>query len=238
MISKQLIEGFEVFVKENDSSYKELFLDFLNYNIKIKKVFRSIEDTKVFLVDSFRGPVVIKVFVPKAKKVERFIKSFVKRDYYENLIIQTDRVRNEGINSVNDYYLLAEKKINHYTHIYIMIIEYIEGKELHEFNTIPNEILNKIEASIHELHEHNMVSGDPHHGNFIISDNEVRLIDLSGKKCNAVRKAKDRIDLERHFGINNYKKDYGYYKLTYKKKVRYFIKSIKYKMWLTKSKPH
>lgn len=63
-----------------------------------------------------------------------------------------------------------------------------------------------------------MVSGDPHRGNFIIENGEVRIIDLSGKRASAQRKAKDRIDLERHYGIKNEIKDLGYYLLVYRKK--------------------
>ena len=72
---------------------------------------------------------------------------------------------------------------------------------------------NKIQQSIRSLHEHGMVSGDPHRGNFIIENGEVRIIDLSGKRASAQRKAKDRIDLERHYGIKNEVKDLGYYLL-------------------------
>ncbi|WP_306674618.1 lipopolysaccharide core heptose(II) kinase RfaY [Escherichia coli] len=31
------------------------------------------------------------------------------------------------------------------------------------------------------MHQHGMVSGDPHKGNFIVSEKGLRLIDLSGK---------------------------------------------------------
>lgn len=77
---------------------------------------------------------------------------------------------------------------------------------------------NKIQQSINALHKHGMVSGDPHRGNFIIKNGEVRIIDLSGKRASAQRKAKDRIDLERHYGIKNEIKDLGYYLLVYRKK--------------------
>lgn len=77
------------------------------------------------------------------------------------------------------------------------------------------------------LHALNMLSGDPHRGNFIVSDNGVRIIDLSGKSCNAERKARDRIAMERHLGIPNEIKDFGYYSVIYKAKLRKFIKKIK-----------
>ncbi len=238
MISEKKIKGLTVFIKDGDSFYEQVLNDFLSYRLKVIKIFRSIPDTKVSLIDTTRGPMVLKVFVPQEKKAERFFKSCVKKDYYENLIKQTDRVRNEGVTSVNDYYLLAENKILNYARVYIMLIEYIEGKELNEYKVIPEEIKDGIREEINILHQHDMVSGDPHHGNFIISDKGVRLIDLSGKKCTSVRKAKDRIDLERHFGIENKLKDLGYYRLIYKKKVRFLFKRIKYRIGLSKTPPH
>lgn len=99
-----------------------------------------------------------------------------------------------------------------------MIIEYIDGIELCDMPDIDDSLKNKIQQSINALHKHGMVSGDPHRGNFIIKNGEVRIIDLSGKRASAQRKAKDRIDLERHYGIKNEIKDLGYYLLVYRKK--------------------
>lgn len=234
MISKFKISKYTVFVKDNDLFYKSLLQDFLGYKLTIKKIFRSIDDTKVILIETERGPLVLKVFVPKHKKLERFLKSFIKRDYYENLIIQTDRLKAEGISSINDCYLLAEAKIMNYAWAYIMLIEYIEGVELHEYEFIPSEIITEIRLSINELHEHNMVSGDPHRGNFIVTKDGVRMIDLSGKRANAMLKAKDRLDLERHYGITNDIHDAGYYKLKTKRAFRAFLKKIKKSLLLCK----
>ena len=92
---------------------------------------------------------------------------------------------------------------------------------------IDETLKNKIQQSIRSLHEHGMVSGDPHRGNFIIENGEVRIIDLSGKRASAQRKAKDRIDLERHYGIKNEVKDLGYYLLVYRKKIRNLMRRLK-----------
>lgn len=43
-------------------------------------------------------------------------------------------------------------------------------------------------------------------------------LSISGKRASAQRKAKDRIDLERHYGIKNEIRDLGYYLLVYRKK--------------------
>ncbi|EDZ0822462.1 lipopolysaccharide core heptose(II) kinase RfaY, partial [Salmonella enterica] len=143
------------------------------------------------------------------------------------LFHQTDRVRREGFAALNDFYLLAEIKTLRYVKTYVMIIEYIEGIELVDMTEISDEVRGKIKQSIYSLHQHGMVSGDPHKGNFILQGNEIRIIDLSGKRPSRQRKAKDRIDLERHYGIKNNVRDIGFYLLIYKKKLRNFLRRIK-----------
>ncbi|EFP1474085.1 heptose kinase, partial [Salmonella enterica] len=107
------------------------------------------------------------------------------------------------------------------------IIEYIEGIELVDMPEISDEVRGKVKQSIYSLHQHGMVSGDPHKGNFILQGNEIRIIDLSGKRPSRQRKAKDRIDLERHYGIKNNVRDIGFYLLIYKKKLRNLLRCIK-----------
>ncbi|EHX9500141.1 lipopolysaccharide core heptose(II) kinase RfaY, partial [Salmonella enterica] len=143
------------------------------------------------------------------------------------LFHQTDRVRREGFAALNDFYLLAEIKTLRYVKTYVMIIEYIKGIEFVDMPEISDEVRGKIKQSIYSLHQHGMVSGDPHKGNFILQGNEIRIIDLSGKRPSRQRKAKDRIDLERHYGIKNNVRDIGFYLLIYKKKLRNFLRRIK-----------
>lgn len=136
-------------------------------------------------------------------------------------------MRREGFTALNDFYLLAEIKTLRYVKTYVMIIEYIEGIELVDMPEISDEVRGKVKQSIYSLHQHGMVSGDPHKGNFILQGNEIRIIDLSGKRPSRQRKAKDRIDLERHYGIKNNVRDIGFYLLIYKKKLRNLLRCIK-----------
>lgn len=227
MIIEKQVKHYAVFVKKDGEKYIDIFKDFLSYNHQVIKIFRNIEDTKVILIDTNYGKYILKIFSPKVKNIERFLKSLVKGDYYEKLFCQTDRVRCEGFEALNDFYLLAEIKTLHYVKTYVMLIEYIEGIELVDMPEISEEVREKIKQSISSLHQHDMVSGDPHRGNFILQGNEIRIIDLSGKRPSRQRQAKDRIDLERHYGIKNDVKDIGFYLFLYKKKLRNFLRRIK-----------
>ncbi|MDB8410258.1 lipopolysaccharide core heptose(II) kinase RfaY, partial [Escherichia coli] len=91
MITSIRYRGFSFYYKDNDNKYKEIFDEILAYNFKTVKVLRNIDDTKVSLIDTKYGRYVFKVFAPKTKRNERFLKSFVKGDYYQNLIVETDR---------------------------------------------------------------------------------------------------------------------------------------------------
>ena len=121
MITETKIKNYTVFVKQGGEKYIDIFNDFLTHNLKVVKVFRSIEDTKVVLIDTVHGKYILKVFHPKVKNTERFFKSLVKGDYYEKLFYQTDRVRQEGFDALNDFYLLAEVKTLRYVHTYISL---------------------------------------------------------------------------------------------------------------------
>lgn len=62
MITETKIKNYTVFVKQDGEKYIDIFNDFLTYNLKVLKVFRSIEDTKVVLVDTDHGKYILKVF--------------------------------------------------------------------------------------------------------------------------------------------------------------------------------
>lgn len=79
MIYNKTINGVKVFIKDNDLFYEQVLNDFLTCRVKTLKVFRSIDDTKVILIDTARGPLVLKVYAPKHKMTERFLKSCIKK---------------------------------------------------------------------------------------------------------------------------------------------------------------
>lgn len=227
MIKSTSYRGFSFYFKDNDNKYKKIFDEILAYKFKTVKVLRNIDDTKVSLIDTQYGRYVFKVFAPKTKKTERFLKSFVKGDYYKNLIVETDRVRNAGLLFPNDFYFLAERKIFNYASVFVMLIEYVEGVELNDMPVIPESVKLEIKTAMQKLHALDMLSGDPHRGNFIVSKDGVRIIDLSGKSSTSERKARDRMAMERHLDIENEIKDFGYYSVIFKTKLRKIIKKLK-----------
>ncbi|MCT6874742.1 lipopolysaccharide core heptose(II) kinase RfaY [Frischella perrara] len=232
MIFKKKIGAFTVFIKDNNSIYEKALDDFLSGRMNILKLLRSEDETKVWLIDTEKGPMVLKLFVPKHKKFERILKSLIKKDYYQSLIYKTDNAVNHGATMINDIYLLAQRKICNYAYIHIILMEYIDGTQIINLEPISDELKSEIKTVLEQLHTYDMVSGAPHKENTMITKDGVKFIDLSGKRCTCVSRAKDRMELERYLGIKNLKKDWGYYVYISIKNTRKSIKNIRKKLGL------
>ena len=232
MIFKKKIGAFTVFVKDNNSIYEKALNDFLSGRMNILKLLRSEDETKVWLIDTEKGPMVLKLFVPKHKKFERILKSLIKKDYYQSLIYKTDNAINHGATMINDIYLLAQRKICNYAYVHIILMEYIDGTQIINLEPISDELKSEIKVVLEQLHTYDMVSGAPHKENTMITKDGVKFIDLSGKRCTCVSRAKDRMELERYLGIKNLKKDWGYYVYISIKNTRKSIKNIRKKLGL------
>ena len=232
MIFKKKIGSFTVFIKDNNSIYEKALDDFLSGRMNILKLLRSEDETKVWLIDTEKGPMVLKLFVPKHKKFERILKSLIKKDYYQSLIYKTDNAVNHGATMINDIYLLAQRKICNYAYVHIILMEYIDGTQIINLEPISDELKSEIKTVLEQLHTYDMVSGAPHKENTMITKDGVKFIDLSGKRCTCVSRAKDRMELERYLGIKNLKKDWGYYVYISIKNTRKSIKNIRKKLGL------
>lgn len=232
MIFKKKIGPFTVFIKDNNSIYEKALDDFLSGRMNILKLLRSEDETKVWLIDTEKGPMVLKLFVPKHKKFERILKSLIKKDYYQSLIYKTDNAVNHGATMINDIYLLAQRKICNYAYVHIILMEYIDGTQIINLEPISDELKSEIKTVLEQLHTYDMVSGAPHKENTMITKDGVKFIDLSGKRCTCVSRAKDRMELERYLGIKNLKKDWGYYVYISIKNTRKSIKNIRKKLGL------
>ena len=232
MIFKKKIGAFTVFIKDNNSIYEKALDDFLSGRMNILKLLRSEDETKVWLIDTEKGPMVLKLFVPKHQKFERILKSLIKKDYYQSLIYKTDNAISHGATMINDIYLLAQRKICNYAYVHIILMEYIDGTQIINLEPISDELKSEIKTVLEQLHTYDMVSGAPHKENTMITKDGVKFIDLSGKRCTCVSRAKDRMELERYLGIKNLKKDWGYYVYISIKNTRNSIRNIRKKLGL------
>ena len=230
MVTKSKLAGYTVYTNGDDQFFTTMLDDFLHSRLTTLKVFRSIPDTKVSLVEKDGKLYVLKVFTPKEKRNERFLKSFFRGDYYLTLFKQTAMLRERDVTFPNDFYLLAETKIFNFASRFIMIIEYIPGVEmdiLAQKGELTEKIKSEVLESVKVLHKNRVIFDDAHKQNFMLSKGQVRVIDLSGKNYSRFRAAKDFIDLERHFGISDFHRGFSYQWVKRKSQFRKKFKAFK-----------
>ena len=204
MIKKLRHKGFHTYVKDGDRKLIEIFDDILSCNVKtigVDKVFKSEPHTHVSLLNTQHGPYVMKIYAPGNKLIERFIKSLFSASYNVNLIKKIDHARNCGFQFPNDFFLLAERRFLNFAKVSIMLFEYIPGKELSELPVITPDMKNELKAAVQKMHELEIISGDAHKGNFIMSDEGIRIIDLCGKPYNKKRAVEDNLTMNLRIGV-------------------------------------
>lgn len=227
MLHTDKYHDFTLSFKKGPARYEHVFEDFVHLRLPVIKVFRNQSNSKVMLVQRDNTFYVLKIFKPKGKLVERLYKSLFRRDYYLNLIKRNDELWNKGMRFQNDVYLLAQRKKTFCTNLYIMLNEYIPGKVLSDVNVLSDGLKQDILTNVTQLHANKLISGDAHKGNFILSEQGLRIIDLSGKKCTRLRIAEDRMALETRFNITGIEKDFSYHLLKTKFRLRRKVKMVK-----------
>jgi len=211
MIINKRFDGFQLYVKEGNDAYCQIFTDFIKNRLEIVKVFRNNRATKIILLKHEGKLFVLKVVKYKDRIVERFMKSCIKGDYQLNLMKTTHEAWDNNVRVSNDIYLLAERKFLSFVSMFVMIMEYIPGTELGKWQAVPEEFKRELSSKLLLLHSNGIVSGDLHKDNVIVTEKGLRLIDLSGKKLTKRRMAQDYIDLEKNIGGGFFKKDFYYF---------------------------
>jgi heptose II phosphotransferase len=204
MITKLKHRGFHVCHKSLDDRYLEILDNILSCNVKnisIPMVFKSEPHTHVSLLDTRHGKFVLKIYSPRSKLAERFVKSLFCKNYNENLIHRIDEAESDGYTFPNNFYLLAERRVLTFAKVSIMLFEYIPGPELRDIPAITPAMKSEIKESMREMHAREIISGDAHGGNFILSQQGIRIIDLSGKPYSARRAVEDYVTANIRLGV-------------------------------------
>lgn len=204
MIKKIKHRGYHICHKGEHGRYLAIFDDILSCNVRrigVPAVFKSAPHTHVSLLDTEMGQFVLKIYSPRRKLFERFLKSLFRKNDNENLIHRIDEAEADGHTFPNNFYLLAERRILTFATVSIMLFEYIPGPALGDNPLLTAQMQSELKAAMQTMHKRGIISGDAHGGNFILSEEGIRIIDLSGKPCSVRRKVEDAVTANIRLGI-------------------------------------
>ena len=172
----------------------------------------------VLLADIDGVPVVLKheffVF-----RFDRSLKAFLFGSDAKNIFKITQRARKRGFTKIPQTFLVAEKFSGGVLRETISVTEFLNGAPLKlPLSTTDRDAVHCLLA---ECHAHGIVSGDVHPGNFIATDEGLKLIDFRGNKVfPSLSKARDRIQAERNLGVKDDSPDFA-------EKIFFFLNSVR-----------
>lgn len=146
-------------------------------------------------------PVVIKheLFI---FRFDRSLKAFLCGSDARNIFLLSERARERGFRGIPRTFLVAERFSRGVLRETISATEFLEG----ESPSLPcsRETQDAIAALMRECHARGIISGDVCPDNFLLTREGAKLIDFRGGKVfPCLAKARDRLQLERVFGIPN-----------------------------------
>lgn len=163
---------------------------------------------RIVLKCEFLGmPVVIKqeffIF-----RFDRTLKAFLLGSDAGNIFKTCRRAEKKGFGKFPKIYLAAEKFSFGILRETISVTEFLEGKSLQ--SPLSEELKAEIGRLMADCHANGIISGDIQFENFIETPDGVKLIDFRGNKVFPwLSKARDRLQLERVFGIPNYARGFA-----------------------------
>ncbi len=107
-----------------------------------------------------------------------------------------------------------------------IIAEYVEGTVLSEVDDI-KPYYAEMKAIINQLHWYGLSSNDIHAGNFVITKEGLKVIDLSDYGNFAICKANDLIALQRFYGIEPDSKNFVYRFIRFRDNFRHWSRKIR-----------
>ncbi|MGL6063953.1 MAG: lipopolysaccharide core heptose(II) kinase RfaY [Fusobacteriaceae bacterium] len=214
-------EEYRFFYKNGFEKFKVFFMDSLENKIEKIELQRN-KYSVVYKIKINDINYILKEFIdnPKEKNM-LYIKNKIYKSSARRLFIKTKELEDKGYNNLCPCYFVAEKKNSKKIRSFV-IMEYIVGIEVDKIKGKSDLLKENLYLALRELHNQEIVSGDPNPTNFIINETkEIKLIDINAKRANFIKITKDierfNRDFETQFGW-----DFWFWK--YYKNYKHFIK--------------
>lgn len=226
MIKSYKFNGWTVSFLEEKSSAKELFEAFITGAIPADAVTVLANGTTgiVRKIEVEGGGYIIKHDLRKKHRFEFLVQSFFVGSNATRQLRKLDKAgaalyEGDGAARV---FLTADRICCRCVLESFVLMEYVKGREIYSIPDGRVRYGSRCAKIVSNLHEHDLVHGDIHPGNFMLDDTSglIRAIDISGKRATAYQRAFDKIRVEEHFGIRLDKKP-GFWEKLVRAHLRY-----------------
>ncbi|CAK7072547.1 lipopolysaccharide core heptose(II) kinase RfaY [Providencia sp.] len=224
-IIKKQMDSFVTYQKEGTIDFWQVINDFIQGKIDGKNLGSGNIDRSVARINIDGRNFIIKCEKERDKRLEKRIMRIISGPFYSTLLKRLVVAQNKGCTVTNDIYFVAEKiKCRESIETWI-IAEYVEGTVLSELDDI-TPYYEEMKSVIHQLHQYGLSSNDVHTGNFVLTDNGLKVIDLSDYGNLSICKANDLIALQRFYGIEPDHKNLIYRFIRFRDNFRHWSRKL------------
>ncbi|MGG4609144.1 lipopolysaccharide core heptose(II) kinase RfaY [Providencia sp. Me31A] len=225
-IIKKQRDGFVTYQKEGTLDFWQIINDYIQGKVISKNLGSGNVDRSVARITIDGQNFIIKCEKERDKRFEKRVMRMVSGPYYSQLLRRLVRAQNKGCTVTNDIYFVAEKMRGRESVETWIIAEYVEGTVLSEFDNI-TPYYAQMKSVISQLHQYGLSSNDVHAGNFVLTDDGLKVIDLSDYGNFAICKANDLIALKRFYGIEPDSKSFTYRFIRFRDNFRHWSRKIR-----------
>ncbi|WP_369309283.1 lipopolysaccharide core heptose(II) kinase RfaY [Providencia rettgeri] len=225
-IIKKQRDDFTTYQRAGEIDFWQVVNDYIDGKIVGKDLGSGNAERSVARIQLDGRSYIIKCEKERDKRIEKRVMRMLSGPFYSRLFMRLISAQNQGCNVTNDIYFVAEKMQCRESVETWIIAEYVEGTVLSQFDDL-TPYYPAIKSVIKQLHHYDLSSNDIHAGNFVLTDDGLKVIDLSDYGNLTICKANDLIALKRFYGIEPDKKNWAYRFIRFRDKFRHWSRKLR-----------
>lgn len=203
-------DGWRIQWKADGTDYPAILNDFRQGSLPADRLSTGSPDREVWRAALSDRRLVIKKDLEFDPRPEKKLWDRLGGTQYSRLIKFTNRAVNQGCRLIQDVYLVAEKLVDGRCREAWLIAEYVEGQafiQAFDENGRPSKFIDhqpwigEMTRAMAELHGWGLATNDFHPGNFVITDQGLRIIDLAMDGPMIICQANDALTMMHFFQV-------------------------------------
>lgn len=196
-------DGYDVYVKNDGRDYWPIVEAYLRDTQKSRKslIHRNGTNNQVYLVNTDSGKFVIKAGRKHTLGLRRFFPNAIGLTFYTRILCKVNRAVRRNFRHTADIYLVMEKWRGGIWLDYLILMEYVEGPVLSSLGNYA-AYRDDLRRTMAEMRAHELTLEDTNPGNFIVSKEGIKAIDLGCRIPTFYYKVRESIRLRDFYGID------------------------------------
>ena len=197
---RRKIGDYDIYALDDGYDYWSLVERFRLGELSGSQVAGTSPKRKVFFIEHDGRTFVLKFAVNSHRSLESKLFAFLHGPLYARSMKKINRAIEAGCGVVQRIYLAAEKMRGGLSRESIIVAEFVPGTPLDKMADL-SAYRSQVAGVVTEAHRYGLTVIDMHPGNFVATDEGLKLIDLTQRTSLAVGKARDLVRLRERWGV-------------------------------------